>query len=146
MSANSTFGLVAGLIGGLLVLLAVFFYMRTRSFIGRAKEAKGTVIQMVYRRNSSDSDSGGGYSAVYQFRTLDGQTIAKQDSLSSNPPRFKVGQQIDVLYEPGDPNKAQINNWMSLYFLPALLGGLGLISGGVGIAIAFPRVLEMLGV
>ena len=69
----------------------------------------------------------------------------KQDSLSSNPPRFKVGQDINVLYEPGNPNKAYINNWMSLYFLPALLGGLGVLFGGVGVALAIPQVLKMFG-
>jgi hypothetical protein len=144
MSTNLTFGIVGGVVGGLLVLIAVFLFSRTRSFVARAEAAKGTVTDMVYRRNSSDSTSGG-YSAVYQFKTLDGQTIVKQDSLLSNPPRFKVGQEIDILYEPGNPNKASINTWMSLYFLPALLGGIGLIFGGVGIAIALPQVLARVG-
>jgi len=51
-------GPVLGIVGGLLLAIAVFFFMRTRSFIGRAKEAKGTVIQVVYTRNSSSSSGG----------------------------------------------------------------------------------------
>jgi len=145
MSADSTLGIVFSLVGGSLALIGVFLFIRTRIFIGKAQEAKGTVIQMVYSRTSSSSGSGGGYAPVYQFRTLDGQTIVKQDSLSSNPPRFQVGQEIDVLYESGNPQKARINKWMNLYFVPVLLGGMGLIFGGVGIAIVFPQVLEMLG-
>jgi len=129
----------------LLALIGVFLFIRTRIFIGKAQEVKATVIQMVYSRTSSSSGSGGGYAPVYQFRTLDGQTIVIQDSLSSNPPQFQVGQQIDVLYESGNPQKARINKWMNLYFLPVLLGGMGLIFGGVGIARVFPQVLEMLG-
>ena len=50
-----------------------------------------------------------------------------QDGLASNPPRFQVGQEIDVLYESGNPQKARINKWMNLYFAPLLLGGMGLI-------------------
>ena len=145
MSADSTLGIVFSLVGGLLALIGVFLFMRTRIFIGKAQEVKGTVIQMVYSRTSSSSGSGGGYAPVYQFRTLDGQTIMIHDSLSSNPPRFQVGQEIDVLYESGNPQKARINKWMNLYFVPVLLGGMGLIFGGVGIAIVFPQVLEMLG-
>ena len=145
MSDNLTLGTVFSLVGGLLALIGVFLFIRTRIFIGNAQEAKGTVIQMVYSRTSSSSGSGGGYAPVYQFRTLDGQTIVIQDGLSSNPPRFQAGQEIDVLYESGNPQKARINKWMNLYFVPVLLGGMGLIFGGVGIAIVFPQVLEMLG-
>ena len=145
MSDDLTLGIVFSLVGGLLALIGLFLFIRTRIFIGNAQEAKGTVIQMVYSRTSSSSGSGGGYSAVYQFRTLDGQNIVIQDSLSSNPPRFQVGQEIDILYESGNPQKARINKWMNLYFVPVLLGGMGLIFGGVGIAIVFPQVLEMLG-
>src|SRR3990172_9867487 len=138
MSADSTLGIVFSLVGGLLALIGVFLFIRTRIFIGKAQEVKGTVIQMVY---SHSSEGGGGYAPVYQFKTLDGQTIVIQDSLSSNPPRFQVGQEIDILYEPGNPQKARINKWMNLYFVPVLLGGMGLIFGGVGIAIVVPQVL-----
>ena len=144
MSTDLTLGIVFSLVGGLLALIGVFLFIRTRVFIGKAQEVKGTVIQMVYSRSSS-SNSGGGYAPVYQFRTLDGQNIVVQDSLSSNPPRFQVGQEIDVLYESGNPQKARINKWMNLYFMPVLLGGMGLIFGGVGMVIVFPQVLEMLG-
>ena len=145
MSDDLTLGIVFSIVGGLLALIGVFLFIRTRIFIGKAQEVKGTVMQMVYSRSSSSSGSGGGYAPVYQFKTLDGQSIVIQDSLSSNPPRFQVGQEIDVLYEPGNPQKARINKWMNLYFVPVLLGGMGLIFGGVGIAIVFPQVLEMLG-
>jgi len=145
MSTDLTLGIVFSLVGGLLALIGVFLFIRTRIFIGKAQEVKGTVIQMVYSRTSSSSGSGGGYAPVYQFKTLDGQNIVIQDSISSNPPRFQVGQEIDVLYESGNPQKARINKWMNLYFAPVLLGCMGLIFGGVGIAIVFPQVLEMLG-
>ena len=145
MSDELTVGIVFSLVGGLLALIGVFLFIRARIFIGKAQEAKGMVIQMVYSRTSSSSGSGGGYAPVYQFRTLDGQTIVIQDSLSSNPPRFQVGQEINILYESGNPQKARINKWMNLYFAPVLLGGMGLIFGGVGVAIVFPQVLEMLG-
>jgi len=134
MSTDLTLGIVFSLAGGLLALIGMFLFVRTRVFIGKAQEVKATVTQMVY---SHSSEGGGGYSPVYQFRTLDGQTIVIQDSLASNPPRFQVGQQIEVLYDPGNPQNARINRWMSLYFVPVLLGGIGLIFGGVGIAIAF---------
>ncbi len=118
------------------MLVGVFLLLRTRLFLGRAQAVKGTVIEMVYRRStSSDGGGGGGYAPVYQFMTSDGQSIVKQDSVASNPPRFQIGQEIDVLYESGKPQKARINKWMNLYFLPTLLWGIGLIFIGVGVVI-----------
>jgi hypothetical protein len=126
-----------GLVGALLLVIGLFFFLRTRNFLGKALMAKGTVVQMVYRQNSSaDSNSGGGYAPVYQFETAEKQRVVKQDGLATNPPRYEVGQTIDILYDPGNPQKAYVNRWMNLYFVPALLGGLGLIFGGVAVAIA----------
>ena len=77
--------------------------------------------------------------------TLEGQSIVKQHGISSNPPSFQVGQEIDVLYEPGNPNNARINKWMDLYFVPVLLGGLGLVFGVAGIGLGVAQVVGLLG-
>ena len=145
MSDELTTGIVMSLIGGLMALIGVFIFIRTRIFIGKAQKAKGMVIQMVYSAPTS-SNSSGKYAPVYQFRTLDGQNIVVQDSLFRNPPQFQVGQEIDVLYESGNPQKARINKWMNLYFGPVMIGGIGLLFGVTGIAVAFPQVLKMLGI
>lgn len=139
MSDTLIIGIVFSLVGGLLAAIGVLILIRTRIFIGKAQEVKGTVIQMVYSRSSN---GGGGYSPVYQFTTIEGQTIVVADNLSSNPPMFKEGQVIDVLYDPENPQKARIKRWMSLYFVPLLLGGMGLIFGGVGVALAIAQILN----
>lgn len=89
MSDNLIIGIVFSLVGGLLAAIAVFIFMRTRIFMSNAQAVKGTVVQMVYH---SGGDSGGGYSPVYQFTTIDGQVIVVTDNLSSNPPMFKGGK------------------------------------------------------
>jgi len=139
MSDNLVLGIVFSLFGGLMAIIGIFLYSRTRRFIAKGQEVKGRVIEMVY---SSDSDGGGGYSPVYQFKTLEGQDIEIQDSLSSNPPRFQVGQEIQVLYDPENPRKARIKKWLDLYFMPVLFGGLGLIFGCVGIWLLFSQLLN----
>jgi hypothetical protein len=140
MSGNLIVGVVFGLVGGLLFVIAVFIFINTRLFIGRAQEVKGTVVRMVYRHSS---EGGGGYSPVYQFRTITGETIEIQDGLSSNPPMFREGQSIDVLYDPQNPQKARIKRWLSLYFLPVLLGGLGMIFGGIGLVMLVFQIIDL---
>lgn len=139
MSADLIIGIVFPLVGGLLFAIGAFLFIRTRIFLGKAQEVQGTVIQMVW---SSSSDGGGGYSPVYQFRTISGQMITVQDSLSSSPPMFQVGQTIDVLYDPENPQNARIKKFWSLYFTSILLCGMGLIFGGVGIVLLIFNLMD----
>jgi hypothetical protein len=134
MSESLIFGLIFGGVGFLLMALALIFLVRTRIFISNSQQAQATITQMVY---SSDSE-GGGYTPVFRFRTLQGQEVEVSGSLRTNPPQFKVGQTIDVLYDPDKPQKARIKKWFNLYFVPALLGFLGLVfgCGGIGSMIA----------
>ena len=134
-------GTVFGFVGMLLFAIGIFILIRTKIFMDKAQEVKGTVIRMVYRR---DSDGGGGYSPVYQFRTITGQTIEIADGMSSNPPMFTEGQSVDVLYDPENPNRARITKWSSLYFVPLLLGGLGIIFGGIGMVLLFFKLISLL--
>ena len=141
MSAELIIGIVFSLVGMLLAAIAIFLFIRTRIFLSTAQEVKGTVVRMVY---SHSSEGGGGYSPVYQFRTLEGQTIEAGDSMSSNPPMFHEGQVIDVLYDPRNPQKARIKKWMSLYFVSMLLGGMGLIFGGIGVVMLVFKLIDLL--
>lgn len=141
MSADLIIGIVFSLVGLLLTAIGVFIWIRTRIFLSTAQEVKGTVVRMVY---SHSSEGGGGYSPVYQFRTLEGQTIEAGDSMSSNPPMFHEGQIIDVLYDPKNPQKARIKKWMSLYFVSVLLGGMGLVFGGVGVVMLIFKLIDLL--
>jgi len=106
-----------------LVLIGVFLFIRTRISIGKSQKAKGKVIQLVY----IPGENGGGYAPMYQFRTVDGKSIEVLDELSTNPPQFQVGQEIDVLYDSRNPEKARINKWLYLYIVPLGVGGMGLI-------------------
>jgi len=134
MSDGTIFGLVFGGVGTLLVALALFFFIRTRIFINNSQQTQGTITQMVYSHDSESS----GYTPVFRFRTFQGQEVEVSGNLRTNPPQFQVGQTIDVLYDPENPQKARIKKWMNLYFVPALLGFLGLVFGciGVGMIIA----------
>lgn len=138
MSAELIIGIVFPLVGLLLAAIALFIFVRTRLFIGRSQEVKGTVVRMVY---SSGSD-GGGYAPIFRFKTIEGTMIEVGDNLHSNPPQFREGQVVDVLYDPQNPQNARIKKWMNLYFVPLLLGGMGLIFGGVGIVLLVVELLD----
>jgi hypothetical protein len=141
MTANLIIGIVFPLVGLLLVAIAVFIFVRTRSFIGSSQEVKGKVVRNVYR-SSSD---GGGYAPVFGFTTIDGRYIEVEDKLESNPPQFREGEVLDILYDPQNPSHARVKKWMNLYFTPLLLGGMGVVFGGVGVVLLIFAILDRIG-
>ena len=78
----------------------------------------GTVIQM----EESNSSEGGCcvYSPVVEF-TVNGQTYSFDGGNASDPPAYRVGEVVNVIYDPSDPGTAQINKWSERWLFPILI-------------------------
>jgi len=131
MNLNLFLGLIPSCVGVFMVALGAFFYFRTKNFVARSQETKGTVTELAY-----DSDSeGSGYYSVFTFTTIAGQVIEATSNVRSNPPQHKVGEVIDILYDPAKPKDARIKKSSTLYFVPLLLSGMGITFFCVGIVL-----------
>ena len=92
--------------------LAVWFYTSTSAFIRNATSAPGVVTEM---RPSSSSD-GTTYHAVFEFSDTGGSKHQSMTSWSSNPPAYAVGENVEVLYSPGNPGDVRLRSFMGLWF------------------------------
>lgn len=80
--------------------------------------ATGTVVRLV---ESSDSEGGCCvYSPVVEFEA-DGRTYSFEGDNASDPPAYKVGEQVDVIFDPADPDTAQINKWTERWLFPIII-------------------------
>ncbi len=131
--------------GGILILAGVvllavgaFFFVRTRRFLATALTASGTVVALVAGRRRAGRGSRGGttYRPQVAFTTPEGVDSIFTDLIGSNPPLLSVGQVVTVRYDPRNVSNARLAGRFRLWFVPALLGGLGVILLGAGIAIA----------
>ncbi len=140
MSSELIIGIVFSLVGLLLVVIGLFILMRTRLFISQSQEVKGTVTHLIA---SSGSEGGTVYAPVFKFTTIQGQVIEVQESVASYPPEFNQGQIVDILYDPQNPSRARVKKWSSLYFVPLLLSGMGIVFGGIGIVLLIFKVIDL---
>jgi hypothetical protein len=140
MSTELIIGTVFGLVGGLLFVIGVFLFIRTRMFISSSQEVKGTVIRML---SSSGSEGGTVYAPVFKFTTIQGQVMEVEEKVYSSPPGFSVGEVVDILYDPQNPGNARAKKWSSLYFVPLLLGGMGAVFGGIGVVLLVFKVIDL---
>lgn len=114
----------------------------TQRFAQTAATAPGTVVELV---RHSDSEGGDSYSPVVEFTLPSGRTVRFEENISSNPPSHRVGESVDVFYNPENPSDARINSTFTLWFGPGLLVGMGFCFSslslllGVGAMFAFLR-------
>lgn len=121
-----------GVIGLGLLAGAIALALNTRSFISTAKRAQGSVIELIEKR---DSDGSVTYKPVVAFTADSGASVNFTSSFSSNPPAYDVGEGVEVLYAPDNPNKARIRGFGSLWLGPTILGGIGAVFASIGFGI-----------
>jgi hypothetical protein len=120
-------------VGATLLLVAAAVLFTVRRFVRNALRTQGTVVRFVERRGHK---TGRTYSPVVDFTTQAGQ-FQFTETLSTNPPGYKVGDRVEVLYHWQDHNRARIASAFRLYFLPGLFGLLGIIFTSVGVILFF---------
>lgn len=145
---------LAGIIGGPIaviigIVVALFGWnirAQTVAFVQNASRANGTVVAVVPVTKIENNQEKTLFYPVIEFVTEDGETIRYQDSTGSNPPRHKVGDQVQVLYDPQNPKHAQEESFLSLW-LPSTallsMGGLFVLFGVLGF---FNSLLWLVGI
>jgi len=81
-----------------------------------------TTTGTVVRLEESNSSEGGCcvYSPVVEF-DANGQTHSFESDNASDPPAYEVGEVVNVIYDPSDPNTAQINKWSERWLFPIII-------------------------
>ncbi|MBN1203430.1 MAG: DUF3592 domain-containing protein [Myxococcaceae bacterium] len=124
-------GLILAVVGIGLVVGSIVAASRTKRFLATAQEARAEVIGM---HVSSGTQSSRAYFPVLRYRTQKGATHEVTSSVGSNPPRYKEGDSVVILYEPANPTNVRIHTFSNVWLVPMILGGIGgifILVGGV---------------
>src|SRR5688572_17817027 len=93
------------------------------AYIGWQLQTKGeTASGTVVRMEESNSSEGGCcvYSPVVEFRA-GGKTYSFQGDTASDPPEYRVGQEVRVRYDPANPETAQIDSFGERWLFPIII-------------------------
>ena len=111
-----------------MLLLGLFFWLRTKRFVDESACVTGVVVGLV--RKSSRGH--GTFSPRVRFTAADGSEVEFTEMWSSYPPGFKVGDSAIVLHHRRNPRRARVLTSRWLLYYPALItGGLGLLFAGL---------------
>ena len=143
-------GLVA-VVGMGLIAGGIVAFFRRRAQIKRSIVTTGSVVELVRQRQSGDyvvdRNPADGvkikpkylYRPVIAFKTEAGRTVKFTASVASRPKPFQVGDEVKVIYDPDQPKKAQINQFVYLWFYVLMLlffGVFTLVMGLFGVLVS----------
>jgi hypothetical protein len=122
------FGISAfGLVGG-----AVWAYFSQQRKMESRVAAVGTVVELTTRVTASGRSSM--ICPVVEFTTPAGGKIRFTSEFGSRPAGHKVGQSVNVRYDPVDPQQAEIESTMNLWLIPLILAFMGIIACCLAVA------------
>lgn len=114
-------GLILIFIGFVLVAVGIKRYRNNQHLILNGKKATAIIFDNIYKRGSS----GGLYYPVFRFLTDKNEWITRQYNIGYSR-ASKTGTEIEVLYDPDNPENFSKNNIFILEYLPGLLKTAGL--------------------
>jgi len=106
--------------------------MSTSQLIENGVTTTGTVIAMKEKKGRV----GYVYRPVVSFQTVDNRTIRLTSSGASYPPKYRVGEQVEVIYDPQEPENAKIKSFESLWLGVVISGAIGLGFLGFSVLVA----------
>jgi uncharacterized protein DUF3592 len=118
-----------------LLFLAGHLHRTTSDFLARAVPVPGRVVDLAANTSSDDTT----YAAVVEFEVR-GEWHRFKDSLGSNPPAYRPGDEVPVRYLPEDPGVARIDRGIWNRALPFLVGAFGALLAGAGLWLGARRM------
>ena len=95
------------------------------------EKTTGTVIEM--REVPETEQAGVTYAPVVKFEDKNGKTYIHSSNVSSDPPKYKTGDKVEILFDKNNPDDAFINSFLAkwsgtimLLILPLILLPAGL--------------------
>ena len=130
------------LIGGIVILaVGYYFYTQQKAFMETAQETTG-VVESISRRTQSRYRDGIRYEEFEYYPiiafSIDGKSYTFNGSGSQHRSRYQEGQVVEVLYDPANPNSAQIKKSQPM-MTSCIFLGLGLTGSIVGVVMLIKR-------
>lgn len=121
------FGLIFLSVGFVILAVAVGIGISNWRFSARAAKAQG-VVKSIAQRTDNDGDTM--YYPVIQFQESGGRAISFEGNGSGSVGAYRVGDQVEVLYDPDQPADARTSSSFPVGML--ICGILGLVFSSIG--------------
>jgi hypothetical protein len=117
---NSAIGTVG--MGVIFMVIAAVLAINQWKFVGHAVTARAKIVNLI---NPSTIAENTAYTPVYEFTVQQGEKAKVYSSVPSYPHPGKVGDTIEVLYDPQNPRNSTPKDFFNIWGASAELTGMG---------------------
>jgi Protein of unknown function (DUF3592) len=117
-----------------IAVLGAYLHRNTSAFLAKALPAAGRVVDLAVNHSSHSST----WSPVVEFEVGDRRYRFK-DSIGSDPPSYRRGDAVRVLYDPDQPQRARIDRGRWNTAIPILIAAFGALLCSLGVWSAAQR-------
>ena len=118
-------GLFFMLISVILFGWGIYSYMDKSANFVNYKKSEGTVIRM--REVPPTDNSGETYAPVIKYKDASGKEYTYESKHSSDPPDYKVGEKVQLIYDPADPEEVYVDSFREKWVLTIVLFICGIV-------------------
>jgi len=118
-------GLTFAVIGLVALMIGILWIRSTKERMKTMINHTGTVVEMIRVERPGETAT---FYPVIEFKTQTGEVFRFEGKTSGPENEYKIGEQVEILYEPQDPQGAMINSLKELWF-PSI--ALMIIGGGI---------------
>jgi hypothetical protein len=118
--------------------LSYWFFSESLHLARNGTPATGVVVDF---SESNSADSGVTYSPIVEFK-VGRKTYEFDSGISSSPKAYDVGEEVPILYDPENPETAEIKSWMTSPALFAGVFGIQLIAFLIANVLAIRRIMR----
>ena len=131
---------ISVIVGIALIGFSFYSYTKTDKFIDKSVYTTGVVVDVYIKKDNHSSNRDDDYDQpeycpIIAFVTESGDSVEfKSTAGSTNFDTYKVGKEVDIMYDPDNPVHARIkmakeeNKWQTM-----MAGGFGIIIIGIGV-------------
>ncbi len=128
--------IISFVLGLVFLAIALFSYIKETRFLQKAEQATGRVVDL--RRNAGTDSHGSAFITYYpiiHFQNREGREVEYEGGIGSDPPAYKIGQTVEMYYDPDNPKAIQMHKFWSQYGAAFLFGILGLVFMLIGVGV-----------
>ncbi|WP_142688374.1 DUF3592 domain-containing protein [Chitinophaga polysaccharea] len=126
-SVSLVFNIFLG-VGIVTLIITLVILYNVKKFNDSAVKTSGTVVDLIAKRGSKSTT----YSPVVTFNDNAGVKHRYISDVSSSPAGYNIGDNVEICYNPNDPDDAKIAGWRQ-YFGAFITGAFALIFGLIGL-------------
>ncbi len=98
-------------VGITLLFISIFKCRESLAFLKNSERTVGKVIDLEHIQGND----GPTYKAIFKFTTKANKDITFRQNSSSNPPSWRVDEEVMIAYDPQNPDQARVLSYFGVF-------------------------------